>query len=131
MKVNLRFGCVVRAVDVTDVLSALEYSECQARQEVASCEKTGSRAQGESCVLPQEVADLLELGYAVGLEDLLVHEFVERENVLLAGVFGHKVHQGVEHSLPGLVLGLGVGDDGNRIAKLVGKGDLSDQFPEN
>lgn len=128
---NLRLGRVVGAVDVTDVLGALEDSEREAGEEVAGGEEAGSRAQGESRVLSEELADVLQLGHAVWLEDLLVHQLLEDTLVLLAGVLRHEVHQGVEHALPGLVLGLGVRDVGDRVAVLVSEGDLGDQLPAN
>lgn len=128
---NLRFRRVIRAVDVADVLGALEYSEREAGEEVAGGEESSSGAQSESGVLFEEVADDLELGHAARLEDLLVHQFLEDSLVLLAGVLRHEVDQGVEHALPGLVLGLGVRDVGDRVTEFVSEGDLGDQLPAN
>lgn len=128
---NLRLGRVVWAVDMTDVLGALEYSERKTGEEVASSEESSGGAQSESCVLPEEFADILELGHAVWLEDLLVHQFLEDALVLFAGVFRNQVDQGVEDALPGLILGLGVWDVGDRVTVFVSKGDLGDQLPAN
>lgn len=122
---------MVRAVDVTDVLGALEDSERKTGEEVAGGEESGSGTQSESCVLFEELADVLELGHAVWLEDLLVHQLLEDSLVLLAGVLRHEVDQGVEHALPGLVLGLGVRDVGDWVAVFVSEGDLGDQLPAN
>lgn len=122
---------MVRAVDVTDVLGALEDSERETGEEVASGEESSSGAQSESCVLFEEIADVLELGHAVWLEDLLVHQFLEDSLVLFAGVLRYEVDQGDEHALPGLVLGLGVRDGGDWIAVFVSEGDLGDQLPTN
>lgn len=122
---------MVWAVDVTDILGALEDSECKTGEEVASGEESSSGAQSESCVLFEEFADILELGHTVWLEDLLVHQFYEDSLVLFAGVLWYEVDQGVEHALPGLILGLGVGDVGDWVAVFVSEGNLSDQLPAN
>ena len=43
-----RFWRMMRSGAVSDVLGALEYPECQAGQEIASCHQTGCRTQSKS-----------------------------------------------------------------------------------
>lgn len=122
---------MVGAVDVTNVLRALEYSEGKTGQKVAGGEKSGSWTQRESRVLLEEVANFLELGYTVQLEDLFVSQLFEGLLILLASMLRYEILQGVKDALPGLVFGLGVGDIGYRIAVFVGECNLGDEFPDD
>jgi len=119
---------MVGAVDVADVLGALEYPEGKAGQEIARREETSCRPQSESRVLLQEIADLLQLRYAMGLEDSLLLQLLEDSLILDAGVLRHQVQHGVEDARPSLVLRLGVWNARYRIAVLVSEGDLSDDL---
>lgn len=119
---------MVRAVDMTDILGALEYPEGKARQEVPRRQETGGRSEGESRALLQEITDLLQLRDTVGLEDPLLLQLLEDPLVLDARVLWHQVEHGVEDARPGLVLRLGVGDAGYRVAVLVSEGDLGDDL---
>lgn len=119
---------MIRAVDMTDVLGALEYPEGKAGQEVPRRQETGGRSQGESCVLLQEIADLLQLRDTVGLEDPLLLQLLEDPLVLDAGVLRHQVEHGVEDARPGLILRLGVRDAGYRVAVFVSEGNFGDDL---
>lgn len=50
---------MVRAVDVADVLSTLEYPEGEARQEVSRRQETSGRSESESGALLEKIADFL------------------------------------------------------------------------
>lgn len=126
---HLRFRCVIRAVDMTNILGALEHPERKAGQEVPSGEQSSGRAQSEPGVLLQEFTDFLQLRNAMSLKDLLLLELLEHSLVLDAGVFGDQVDDGVEHSRPGLVLRLGVRNIGYRVSVLVSESDLRDNLP--
>lgn len=64
----------------------------------------------------------------MGLEDLLLLQLLENSLVLDARMLRHQVEHGVEDARPGLVLRLGVGDAGYRVAVLVSEGDLGDDL---
>lgn len=119
---------MIRAVDVADILSALEYSEGETGQEVPRRQETSGRSKSESRVFLQEIADFLQLRYAVGLEDPLLLQFLENPLVLHAGVFRHQVQHGVEDARPRLVLRLGVRNAGYRVTVLVGESDFGNDL---
>lgn len=113
---HLRFGSVVRRVDVTHVLRALEDAERQRGEKIASGQQTGGRTQCETGVAAQERAHLAQLRNAILAEDVLRLQFGEHLAVFGARVLGHQVQDGVEHGAPGFVLGFGVFNVRNRIA---------------
>lgn len=115
---------MVRRVDVTHILGALEDAEGQRGEEVAGGQETGGRTQREASVLPQEIGHLLQLGQAVIHKDLLVLELLEGSPVLGTGMLGCQILDGLEHRAPGLDLHIGVGNVGDRISVLVGEGNL-------
>ena len=94
----LRFRRVVRALDVTDILSALEHPEREAGQKVSSGEQASRRSQREPGVLLQEFTDFLQLWYTMRLEDLLVLQHLEDSSILHAGVLRYQVDERVEHA---------------------------------
>ena len=99
---------MIRALDVTNVLSALEHSERQTRQEVPGREQSGRWSQREPCVLLQELAHLLQLRYTVRLEYLLLLHLLKISSIFRASVFRHQIDEGVEHPGPSLGLRLRV-----------------------
>lgn len=119
---------MIRALDVTDVLSALEHPEREARQEIPGREQSGRRSQGESRVLLQELAHLLQLGYTVRLEDLLLLHLLEISPIFGASVFRDQVDQGVEHPGPSLGLRLCIRDGWYRVTVLVRERNFSNEL---
>lgn len=119
---------MIRALDVTNVLSALEHPERQARQEVPGREQSGRGSQGEPCVLLQELAHLLQLRYTVRLEYLLLLHLLKISSILRASVFRHQIDKGVEHPCPSLGLRLRVRDGGYRVPVLVRERNFSDEL---
>lgn len=97
-------------VDVAHVLSALENTESQRGQEIASGQQTSGRAQCEASVVAQEAAHLLQLWNAAVNEDALFLQFGEDGTVFQAGVLRHQIQYSAEHGAPGLVLNVGVLD---------------------
>lgn len=120
---------MVRAIDVTNVLGALEHPERKAGQEVSGGEQSSRGTQSESGALLQEIAHFLKLRYTMSLEDLLLLELLKHSLILDASVLRYQVHDRVEHAGPGLVLRLGVGNARNWIAVFVSERDLGDDLP--
>lgn len=120
----LRLGSVVRRVDVTHILCALEDAEGERGEEVASGEQTRSGAQREASVLAQEIGHLLQLGQTMIDEDLLVLQLLEGGTVLGASVFRSQILHGAEDRTPGLDLHVGVVDVWDRISVLESESDL-------
>lgn len=85
---------------MTDVLRALEHSEREAGEEVASRQQTGGRSKRETGVLLQEIGHLVQLRYLFGRENPVVLQQLESVPVFHAEMFGHQVQHGVEHRGP-------------------------------
>ena len=119
---------MIRALDVTNVLSALEHSERQTRQEVPGREQPGRWSQREPCVLLQELAHLLQLRYTVRLEYLLLLHLLKISSIFRASVFRHQIDEGVEHPGPSLGLRLRVRDGGYRVTVPVRECNFSDEL---
>lgn len=115
---------MVRRVDVTHILCALEDAEGERGEEVASGEQTRSGAQREASVLAQEIGHLLQLGQTMIDEDLLVLQHLEGGAVLGASVFRGQILHGAEDRAPGLDLHVGVVDVWDRISVLESESDL-------
>lgn len=125
----LRFRGVVRSLDMTNVLSALEDPECKARQKVPGREQSSRRSQSKSSVLLQEFADFLQLRYTMRFEDLFFLQLLEGSSIFHASVFRYQVDDRVEHTRPGLVLRFGVRNVRYRVTILVRESDLRNDLP--
>lgn len=75
---------------MTDILGALEDTECQRGEEISRCQKTSSWAQGEASVALKEVVHLLQLWDSVVFEDLFLFELCKDQVVLAACVLWHQ-----------------------------------------
>lgn len=93
------------------VLCALENTESERCQEIASGQETGGRTQCESSALAQECAHLLQLWDARFAEDAFVLQFGENRTVFETSVFWHQIENGTEYRAPGLILNIAVFDE--------------------
>lgn len=64
----------------------------------------------------------------MSFEDLFVAELLEYSLILDASVLGHEVDDRVEDAKPGLVLGLGVGNQRDRVSIFVSECNLRDDL---
>ena len=119
---------MIRTVDVTNILSALKNSERQTRKEVPSGKKTCSRTKSETGAVLQKIADLLKLWNAMSLKDFLFAKCLECSLIFDASVLWHEIDNGVEYSLPSIVLGLGVRNQWYRIAIFISERDFGDDL---
>lgn len=122
----LRFGSVVRRVDMTHILCALEDAERERGEEVACGEQTGGRAQREARVLAQKIGHLLQLRQTMIDEDLLVLQLLEGGTILGTSVFRCQILHGAEDRAPGLHFDIGVVDVWDRISVLESESDFGD-----
>lgn len=85
---------------MTNVLCALEYSECKAGEEISRSQQTSCWSKSETGVFLQEVRHLVQLRDLIWGENVIVLQQLESVPVFHAEMFGHQVQYVVENCSP-------------------------------